>query len=227
MKRSICLFLIVALMAMSISFASAEDYAVFNEEFSIRDGIKYGMSLAEVKEVEKSNGNGQYASEAQQLDNGGRDIDYDGLSVAGVSNSYVRYTFDSNDRLYDIGYGLGDIDVSYSSAKKVYDEMRQNLEDKYGKPINDSDDIFDIYSNQMQNMLFMASFFNVTGEFCQWIAQYNDCWCVIDLMVFNDSMSSNFCYIGYRLVSYEEMAEYVSTSVAAAEEKSNELKSDL
>ena len=32
MKRSICWFLIMALMAMSVSFASAEDYAVFNED---------------------------------------------------------------------------------------------------------------------------------------------------------------------------------------------------
>ena len=54
-------FVLAVLMVLSVVSASAENE--FDEDFSIRNGIKYGMSIEEIKSIEIQNGNEEFVGD--------------------------------------------------------------------------------------------------------------------------------------------------------------------
>ena len=129
MKKAISFFIIITMLVIcSIGNSFADD-------FSVRNGIQFGMSVDEVKQIEKSNGMPDDNIYLDGLDylKTCYQVGYKNTSVAGVNNIDVIYTFNKDTKILEhIKYQLG-VD-STEEANSAYNSMAKSLTDKYGEP---------------------------------------------------------------------------------------------
>lgn len=117
MKKIISLVLMVAML-----FAVS---ALAEEEFSLHNGTKFGMSMQEVSDTELSKGF-SVSPEGDGL--------YGEGTIAGRSPAAVRYFFDENAQLEHCDYFIY-LNQQNSSNNGDYDSTNESLIGKYGTPV--------------------------------------------------------------------------------------------
>ena len=220
MKRTFLILL--ALIMILGSFAS---YAVA-EDFSLRGGVKYGMTESEVKETEKSNGNSISPSEVSpQTDKNVKGIRYKDISIAGLDNCTLDYYFSKDGKLIEIDYFLGP--NGYAPPSGTYESMKETLTSKYGEPvINATGDMLDLTSYSLADNLLLYSLLG--GKFnglCQWMVEYDDCVAVIE--IYNFGMSNPIPYVDYRLYTKEEVQAVIQENTDQMKNQEDARNNDL
>lgn len=244
MKKTVFIILlcvmIFTLVGCSSNSTSVSISKKFNEDFSVRDGIKFGMTKDEIIQKEENT----IASYDYMIKN----FDYNS-SMEDLYNKYhtmrvitkvldqdfqtIQYHFDENYKLIDFGYELND--------KFSYDELLKMLKNKYGNPVNK--DLAQYIRGLDYNPLitFIPLFdypgsHDINGNSVYWVVEYKDGVVLIEL---NDGVNKesrvqgnkNVCFIGYRQTTKEkieqgikEMKEYDENR---KKEKENAISSDI
>lgn len=208
MKKIVALLLAVLMVGLNC-VASAE--TVFQEPFTIRNGIKAGMSAEEVKETEIKNGNEQYYDEGiSSLF--GEEFEFAFLTNVAGNSTVLFYWFDENDSVKDIQYGL--------LAASAYDSLEKNLIEKYGQPF--------VANTQLPFETRIMTFYDhirvmnpVVKNYESWILWYDDCCVVVELLKLYTSKAGYAPVLNYSLVSHEEVEKVlagIERSVEAAEQ---------
>ena len=210
MKKTVSVFLILTiLMVCIIGNTVAED-------FSVRNGIQFGMSRDEVKDKEKENGIGN----AIDIDRSEL-LRYADVKVAGIDDCYISYYF-SLETMIEIEYSLGG---DYTKADKeihqkaIFDEMETTLKEKYCDPIHVSDgSVFPLYTDAMNTAMRHAIM-----NYNEWLVNYDDYSVLID-EVFWKTENDKFFYvsIGYKYISNKEIEE-LTPMMHSEEDKNNDL----
>lgn len=242
MKKAILTFLVILCL---ISNTALAEIKVFDENFSIRSGIQYGMTLAEAKTIEDKNGVECLEYNLFSMNPG--DLQYRNISIAGIPQSRLTYSsddfpYDTYEDLFDISsedienywkttlvemiqYEFGCCD-SAEQSKTVFLTINESLTQKYGEPF-----CADIYSRlpisieaqilKNYNDRSWATKYPIIG-FAEWLVQYADCYVLV-----SEIATKSGCYLIYRFVSYEEM-ETLSTNLLEIQNQiENELANDL
>jgi hypothetical protein len=95
------------------------------ESFSIRNGITFGMTKAEVKKAETL----KPSSEGKD----GSFLTYKYIQIAGIKKSILEYLF-KNNKLNSINMFLND-GATKLLLERDYKALSSSLKDKYGKPL--------------------------------------------------------------------------------------------
>ena len=121
MKRITCLFLVLLILPVC-SFAEQTQ----STEFSIRNGISFGMTKDEISKIEtlpiKSDFSPIFTN-------------YGPATIFGIASSNAEYDFDENGELYQMYFALGDEETK-STTKANYDKIVDSLTQKYGEPLD-------------------------------------------------------------------------------------------
>ena len=116
MKKIICVLLVV-MMLMGTAFAE--------EEFTLHNGTKFGMTSEEVIEIERENGfdYGHWVSD----DKGYKEYDYswlhdkNGHTIAGQEKASITYFFrDSDDALFEAKYVFSSTNLNRHTTEWVH-----------------------------------------------------------------------------------------------------------
>lgn len=123
MKKAISILLVILILIVcGIEVGIAED-------FSIRNGIKFGMSMDEVAEIEEANNSivekSEYSVSAT-------------ANVAGFDDCHIYYGFTDN-QLVSISYNWGhyygsdysELEKFFSDSNEKYDVIEKHLSEKY------------------------------------------------------------------------------------------------
>ena len=112
--------------------------------FNIRGGVQFGMKMAEVKQIEASNGNGPYL-QAEVVD-GPKGYHQDSLIYGDINideypNSTLLYSFDRTaKKLVRIQYSLSSkYYLPVANIKKIYNDVVAKMGKKYGSFFTDTD----------------------------------------------------------------------------------------
>ena len=245
MKRFFALVCLLIFMMTSLSASAEWELPVFNEDFSIRNGILFHMRRDEVIQSEAAYGTDISRINDRTLyiiDDSFSDgyFDYSNiLEIYGVSffraeaeyPSYrLHYFFDNSDCLIEMCYlDYGDNQLYKPElANEDYFRTLKMLEEKYGKPLavmtNGVGSLLELHSFSHSAQVLSPELRNqVSIKDCsQWIIQYNDCFCLIELTLRKDkTFAAERGFVGplmlsYRLYDYDEFQEVVNT---ATEEK--------
>ncbi len=120
MKRFIAL--IMTILCVS-SMAVAEE----KEVFSIRNGIRFGMTIEEVQKHEKA--------PVKRSDENSRWIDYSPVTIVDIDNCLVEYKFSDSNRLNSVFMNLCNDRANYITVSSQYDTLNRALIEKYGAPL--------------------------------------------------------------------------------------------
>lgn len=240
MKKIISLLLVIACFVSGSALAET-DIKIIDDEFEIRSGIRYGMTIAEAKEIEDKNG-----IECEDMEYSTGEITYVNISIAGIPNSrlsfygngfdvdkYFDYILNNESPMeyveeyinttplamieYDFG-GKGTAD----QAKAVFSIMNESLTSKYGEP-------FTTDFNSRLSIETVNSFldkYNDLDAFSEWLVKYQDCYVLISLTANADSQTT-FCRLLYRFVSFEEMDSFIAENTKFLNQMATEMASDL
>lgn len=121
MKKMVSLILAVIFLCITSGFAET-----YMESFTVRNGISFGLTLDEVKKIEKNTGPLTKDGDYWKIEN---------ITISGISNSTVYYGFDSNQRLYEFHYNYNTPRTSYAFCEREYLRITQSLINKYGEPL--------------------------------------------------------------------------------------------
>ena len=208
MKKTISIFLILSVLTVCIIGAALA------EEFSVRNGVKFGLSANDVFAIEKENGITKTPSKYDDTDY--TSYSYSDVSIAGKLG-YLNYEFSKDDKLLGIRY----LYEEYSNTKiaDTYIEMEQLLKEKYGEPLNtdSSGVLFPSYTSALRYGKIRKLL-----NYEEWLVEYDDYAVIIDI-VFCNNKKAYTCAIGYKCITKEEM----NLIVQAFEEKENEAQRDL
>ena len=221
MKKAISILLVLSVIICGIGSAIAED-------FSVRNGIQFGMSVDEVKKIEKDNGLDDNDMYLDGLSNDGTwyQVAYI-TSIAGIEDSRVIYKFDKDSKkLAAIDYNLGS-NLDDETALSLLLLMKQNLADKYGEPIHSSytdGTVFPIVSD----ILMTAQSLLAGTEYYEWLVKHEDYYVLIDDVYMDLSWLKGgyFCHIGYQYVSATEAESKIQELVESAEEQEKKTKEE-
>ncbi len=150
----------------------------FADDFSVRNGIRFGMTIDEVKQIETRNG---ITDSDIYLDKVNGDYYCFGLttSIAGIDGSRLLYQFDPDTKLLiDFRYMLGPSGTSIDLVDEYFKTVSQSLINKYGEPLHSSTTdgiIFPLLSNSMKS----ASNDRIITYY-QWLVDFNDYYILID-----------------------------------------------
>lgn len=248
MKKIISLLLVIACFVSGSALAET-DIKTIDDEFEIRSGIRYGMTIAEAKEIEDKNG-----IECEDMEYTTGSIRYENISIAGIPNSELSFMgngfdeekyFDSlsNDEsvmeyveeyinttpLAMIEYMFGGIGTA-DQAKAVFSMINGSLTSKYGEPFTTDIDsrlyieteamILDSYNNPAHRNRW-----KIIG-FSEWLVKYQDCYVLISEIA-DTSSYNTLCRLLYRFVSFEEMDSIVAKNQEFLNQMATEMASDL
>lgn len=206
MKRLGCLFLIMILALISASALA--------EQFTLRDGIQFGMSIDEIKKIEQEAGYEVEESfgyhdgsdddvyltlEVDNLAGIGGSVDYH-FSVANKGLNACTYCFSSN-----VGDGYEDKDVV---------NLINAYSDKYGDTVATGDGFVDIpgeATDAVDSYAFIGNSLVGRGielkNYCQWIYSLDD-GDAVDIMLLECYMpilDTSEVYVSYSYRSPSEM----------------------
>lgn len=123
--RSVCYIVLLVILAQVTT--------AYADSFTVRNGIKFGISEEEVIRTENSNGNQPDVSDASDSS----ELSYSNISVAGVPNSKITYSFSSG-ALDGIEYTLFNIPLkdtvlySFDDTYRYYSQIESSLSEQYG-----------------------------------------------------------------------------------------------
>lgn len=123
MKKVISLFIALTLIVSCGLVAHAD------EDFTLRNGIRFGDTLEEIVAKEKTLK--QRESEPNWFDG----------TIAGVDDSEAGFFFDDDDKLTDMVYafdGFGNDYKSRDDASNVYSSLYRSIVKKYGKALGNT-----------------------------------------------------------------------------------------
>ena len=203
MKKLIALSLSLVLLFSNVLVAFSENafkfpFVEIDENFSIRNGIHFGISKEEVSSLEKAK-----ESEPTDLDTYYGDNAYDlaYTTMLGAHFAYLVYWFDKDDKLDEFQYLL----VGRNSS---YESMKDSLIKKYGEPLfsqeSDSVIVETRTDNVSKELRFMSS---VDRNYAGWIFKYNDCYLFLEMKETFIEFA-NFLAIDYKILSYEELLSH-------------------
>lgn len=207
MRKLICCFFAFCLVAWSS--ASAE-YTTMEGDFSIRDGVKFGMTPEEIKSIEDSS---FLEKEAEQEIDGRNyySVEYSGyLSLAGIKinrgplgnhSGSIDFRFNPLSRkLERILYHFG-----YNENLQTFNTLNEIVTEKYGEPIHKND-----------GLLFPASYISdiplrwggnaKVFSYSEWLVKYDAYYVLIDEFAWGQD-TPGYCQLEYIYVSNERMAE--------------------
>lgn len=113
------------------------------DDFSVRNGIRFGMSVDDVYQIELvENASGpkkQNDSMYYHLDNG-KDVICEDTNVAGHNGATITYAFDGDGKLGEFEYNwlfyyekpeFADVDGQFTKLRDIYDDISGKLASKY------------------------------------------------------------------------------------------------
>ena len=204
--------IVSVLFALSV-FVSCLGCA-FADDFSVRNGISFGMPYEDIRKIEEENGITKRPSEFKGND--GTTYSYSDVSIAGKLG-YLDYSFTTDNQLYDIRYLYEE--PMKNNIVDTYIEMGQLLTEKYGEPLNTgkSGMLFPIYTSAV-------NYGKLRGlqDYNEWLVEYEGYAVIID-EIFCQFKNYYTCAIGYKCITLDEMAEIQN----AFGEKQNEAQRDL
>lgn len=224
------------LTAIIIIIATASAFAegtTMEGDFSIRSGIKFGMSINEVRGIE-TNSAGETSTKDSATMGTITQLGYHADSIAGVpcsgKSTTLNYCFNSTGKLEAIHYWYGY--YNRNSASSYYKEIYNLMCEKYGTPLfNDDGGLFDICSPAFDNYFLSKAYGgkNTIPAYSEWLVEYDDTWVVIDVVLHDMKVKSGDYEfsVGYRSISKENMAKMVGDAANAAAEKKQEQNSDI
>ena len=169
MKRIIAIIaLLVSLCVFGVSVAETPNIPKFEGIFSVRNGISFGMSGADVEAIETGLGS--------KKENTSDKLQFKG-SAAGYDETNIRYYFNKgfND-LFTFDYEIGRYaDWTQSEGTQVYEELVNTMLAKYGDPFHSAKDgeLFPILSSAYNFLGVVKDYYNLR-DFNQWIVEYDD-----------------------------------------------------
>ena len=141
MLKRLAAMLVVLCCLLAVFAAQAE------EEFTFRNGIKFGMSKAEVKALESN-------LPAEEEENG---LAYKNESAAG-EDATIIYLFE-NDRLYNMGVKFTEKHSNENLYINDFENIDEALKAKYGAPTIDAQQVWydDLYKSDKNDWGFAIS----------------------------------------------------------------------
>ena len=140
-SRILCLIMLVIALS-PCQFALAE-------EFSVRGGIKFGMTKDEVIHLETDNGTPR---DKLKIDDEENKISYGNIEVANIPGSFGYYYFE-DDKLFRITYtlrGHGDYISTLDTVSEDYENIDSYLTSTYGKDSENNQELFPIFEGTAQ-----------------------------------------------------------------------------
>lgn len=189
MKKLIAFISIVVMLLVSSACA---EKCVVSEKFSIRNGISYGTTREEIKQIESDNGS------RLDPDNGWSDF-YPGVnlsyttSLAGHECSLL-YFLDENDTLSGFRYIF--------NTSSAYDVVINSLREKYG---------FGTYNKvspfKTRSTTFSSSYVILNPQFnlkSWWLVEFEDCSVCIEAIYVEVAGSTQY-RVDYTIFTHEEV----------------------
>lgn len=237
MKKGIALLLVSIFMLLSISAVA--------EEFTLRNGICFGDTMEEVLEKETfaidDMADGTNDEEASSSDDDDEDDEEEYPyyittvegTVAGISDSYIRYNFDADKTLKEVIYYFdsnSDKDLSDSDYESVYDGLVR----KYGSPLGYSNGKCYIISGAaIEGAVISAYLMEMLGgygdirDYDEWDVDTGDYHVKIELAQYYHGASySDLTYnnrMSYTYFTDEDLAAAMSEKQDAREAVDNDL----
>ena len=207
MKKIISLILMIAMLISVSAFAE--------EEFSLHNGVKFGMTSEEVAAIEEASG-----FKYHQYDTHGT---IDG-KIAGQEDASIFFYYNNSPDAYDIPYceDNGLYKCTYGFSNGSYDTLYDALVSKYGQATYDLNDQHISVSQSFYNTSNCS--WNTDGDkislIRQWLVPYNDTYILIDLSKRSSSFDMGFgaaleivvVCINYMVLPYEVVAEINETN---------------
>lgn len=190
MRRIVALIMTVAVLFVSSAYAES---LVIEENFSIRNGISFGMNADEIQQIEMANGN-----KLPTEDNGFAflfpcDVEY--ITRLSGASCNILYYLDENDILSGFKYVIFERDT--------YNSIRDSLSIKYGKANSAEMSPFET------KCLSVASKYLYTNptvtQYDWWLVQYQDCFVCIEASTLKTDVVPLY-RVDYTILSYDEVA---------------------
>ena len=164
MKKIICTLLIIVCL-----FCCVSSYA---DAFSIRNGIKFGMTLDDILKLEQS--------KVKRIDDGKEWIEYYPIKIANIENCLIQYTFRSeNNTLSSVFVDLCENKrAKHSKVSTEYDTLNMALIEKYGAPLGNRNGDTSIYASSHLKLLSMN--IAVKNSYAQMDYKYDEWLFVVD-----------------------------------------------
>ena len=214
MKKLMMCCLVILLVYTNMFNALADtQYITEDSDFSIRGGIHFGATKAEIDAIEQNNGNKHDDVDVYYGDT--YDLAY--LTLLAGYKSYVTYWMDEDGILNEFQYIL--------PTKESYTTVKSALVDKYGAPMNTTSTStaliagtgIDRASKKLENLTPSDK------DYAGWVIKYNDCFLMIEAKHIYLSYAGMSLYVvNYDVLSYDEMQllqeaydgllEYMNTS---------------
>ena len=243
-KIAILLILVIISMCCSSAFADIEPMLFDKSErdtirkvegvFSIRGGVQFGMTVDEVKQIDKA----VYIENTTHNSGYSYVMGYGGLdSLAGIpilippdssspgAGNMINYYFDDSGKLKEIGYDFGILGIE---SLNYYNELQANLMNKYGDffsyPTNsyfpEPPEVTKITLRKFEETNNGNDFWvRHTG----WILKYDDCYVVIESILNSDDNLR----LGYKMITFDEMEAIVNDAESVVQNRYDEIEHDL
>jgi len=203
------------------------------EEFTLRNGIKFGMTTEELVQFEKEQGIELVQTASSNLIWPAIDrLEADFISIAGQEGSSLAYVLD-NSKLSSCFY-------TYTSRMELLgcksigeDVVLASLKEKYGEPVAQGDSFIDIGKgydalDMMYHLTKTDDYFGsgrITNSFYQWLCPSTNG--TVDIMLITIN-SSNSLAKEYRIISYSLRTEAeMLIKEMKDEQKNTQLQNDL
>lgn len=214
MKKLLVCWFVTLLLFMSISIASADTpYIVQDENFSIRSGIHFGATKAEIDTIEKNNGNEYYDVDVYY----GETYDLAYYTTLAGYESTITYWTDENGVLDEFQY------VLYREA--AYQSVKAALVNKYGAPMQNALVAGTGIDRISQELKILEPY---DKDYACWVVKYNDCFLIIETKHIYFPYDAIHTYIiNYDVVSYDEMKLLEDAYDELVEYINNSFENDL
>lgn len=212
MKRIVALIMAVAVLFVSSAYAES---IVIEENFSIRNGITFGMKADEIHQIEIANGN--------KVATGDDSFDFlfpcdaEYITRLGGESCGILYFLDENNVLSGFRYLI--------SKKDTFNSINNSLSEKYGKARIANRPPFEtkVFKISSDYMILNPST-TVNGW---WLVQYQDCYVFIEASTLKMDRVSPIYRVDYTILSYDEVATVYLLQELAEQESQKSLDDGL
>jgi hypothetical protein len=211
MKRLVSVLVSLVLMVSCFSSALAA------EDFTLRSGIKFGDTLEEVLDKEKT------------LTREGEDGGTFKGKIAGYSDAKCIFSFDDDGKLIDMRYTFKRNISSRDEMNSVYQKLYDGLKRQYGNPLGNTGGTTHLITGSaiavMTAIVGMISYLNgYSGDYAdydEWVIGCDDYHVKIDIISFY-TKSKDYTYVYYVELSYHCFTD--EEYAAAVREKEGEIQ---
>ena len=208
MKKMLCTLLALVMLLTNMSFSIAE------EAFSIRDGVAFGMTITDVKKIEKQAEGKYYDAITKALSelsfqafmkgmkefNITYDNEYKFMTKIVGQDCLIDYVFNDRNTLSTIHY--------LSEYNALTTNITDALVTKYGTPQYTTSKIpFDTAHSYFYNIL--SAYYNNCNvtTYSGWLIKFSDCYVAIEAECFSISNTIYYESITYTPISFDEYTD--------------------